>query len=50
MKLKQFIKTLENISENVENQEMIEAQMADCTPVVAPILKDNTVFITDIEE
>lgn len=50
MKLKQFISALENIVENVDNPEIIEVKMADCIPVVNPILKDNTVFITDIEE
>lgn len=48
MKLKQFIKALENISKNVDNPEKVEVQMADCVPVVRPILKEGTVFITDI--
>lgn len=50
MKLKQFISALENILENVDNPEIIEVKMADCAHVVNPILKNNTVFITDIEE
>ena len=49
MKLKQFIKALESILENVDAPEAVEVQMADCIPVVNPILKDGTVFITDIE-
>ena len=49
MKLKQFISALENILKNVDNPEIIEVKMADCIPVVKPILKDGTVFITDIE-
>jgi len=50
MKLKQFINELEKILENIDNPETIEVQMADCIPVVSPILKNKTVFITDIEE
>jgi len=50
MKLKQFINALENILENINDPESVEVQMADCIPVVNPLLKDNTVFITDIEE
>ena len=49
MKLKEFIKELENISSQVENPDKIEVEMADCIPVVKPILKDHTVFITDME-
>lgn len=47
MKLKQLIKALESILKNVDNPETVEVTMADCIPIVAPILKDNTVFITD---
>lgn len=50
MKLKQFINELEEISKNIDNPDAIEVQMADCIPVVSPILKDKTVFITDIKE
>lgn len=49
MRLKEFIKELENISHQVDNPEKVEVQMADCIPVVKPILKENTVFITDID-
>ena len=50
MKLKEFIKELENISKHVKNQEKIEVRMADYIPVVRPVLEieDNTVVITDI--
>jgi bisphosphoglycerate-dependent phosphoglycerate mutase len=47
MKLTQFVKALEKILENVDNPDLVDVRMADCIPVVAPILKDNTVFITD---
>lgn len=50
MKLKQFISALENILENVDDPEIVEVKMADYIPVVNPVLNDNTVFITDIEE
>lgn len=50
MKLKTFIKELESIASNIENPDMAEVEMADCIPVVKPILKDGTVFITDIEQ
>lgn len=50
MKLKKFIKELENILENAENPEKIEVQMADCASVVKPFFKDNIVFITDVED
>lgn len=50
MKLKQFISALQNILEKVDNPEIIEVKMADCIPVVNPVLKGNTVFVTDIEE
>lgn len=49
MKLKDFIKKLNRISKNSGNPENVEVMMADCIPVVKPILKDNTVFITDEE-
>ena len=48
MKLKEFIKELENISGSVNNPGEVEVKMADCIPVVKPIFKDNVVFITDI--
>jgi len=48
MKLKEFIKELENISRSVDSSDEVGIKMADCIPVVKPILKDNTVFITDI--
>ena len=50
MKLEQFIDELKEISKSVDSLDSVEVQMADCTPVVGPILKDNVVFITDIEE
>ncbi len=50
MKLKQFIKELKEISKKVDNPESVEIQMADCIPVVNPILKNNTVYITDVED
>lgn len=50
MKLKKFIKALEEILKEVKNPEIVEVEMADCIPVVKPILKDNTVFITDVEK
>lgn len=48
MKLKEFIKELEDMSRNIENPDKVEVKMADCIPVVKPIFKDDTVFITDI--
>lgn len=50
MKLKEFIKELKKIAQRVDSPEKIEVEMADCIPVVKPILKKNTVFITDIGE
>ena len=50
MKLTEFVKSLEKILENTENPELIDVQMADCIPVVAPVLKEHTVFITDYKE
>ena len=49
MKLRKFIKELENISRSVDNPDKVEVEMADCVPVVRPILKDNTVFVIDID-
>jgi hypothetical protein len=49
MKLTEFIKELKIIARNVDKPDEIEVEMADCIPVVKPILKDNTVFITDID-
>ena len=49
MKLKEFIKELENISKSIDNPDKVEVKMADCIPVVKPILQDGTVFITDID-
>ena len=49
MKLKEFIKELENISRSISNPDHVNVEMADCIPVVKPILKDNTVFITDVD-
>lgn len=49
MKLKEFIKELERISHQVDNPDKVEVQMADCIPVVGPILKEGTVYITDTD-
>ena len=49
MKLKQFISELEIILKNVDNPETVEIEMADCIQVVNPVLKDDTVFISDIK-
>jgi len=49
MKLNEFIKELENISRGVNGADKVEVEMADCIPVVKPIFKDGTVFITDID-
>lgn len=49
MKLKEFIKELKKIARKVDNPKEIEVEMADCVPVVKPILKENIVFITDID-
>ena len=49
MKLKEFIKELESISKNIDNPSKVEVGMADCVPVVKPIFKEGTVFITDID-
>lgn len=48
MKLKEFIKELENISRSIENPDKAEVKMADYIPVVKPIFKDDTIFITDV--
>lgn len=50
MKLKKFIKELEKIAQKIDNPQEIEVEMADCIPVVRPILKEGTVFITDIDQ
>lgn len=47
MKLKEFIKELEDISKGISSPNEVEVEMADCIPVVKPIYKDGTVFITD---
>lgn len=49
MTLEEFIKELKRISRQVQNPEKINVQMADCIPVVKPILKDGVVYITDID-
>lgn len=48
MKLNNFIKELEKISRKVNRADKIEVEMADCVSVVKPILKNGTVYITDI--
>ena len=50
MKLTQFVKELEKILENIDNPELVEVKMADCIPVVSPVLKEDTVFITDLKK
>lgn len=49
MRLKEFIAELNHILKQVNNPDEVEVQMADCIPVVKPILKKGTVYITDIE-
>lgn len=49
MKLIEFMKKLEIISKSVINPDEIKIEMADCIPVIKPILKDKTVYITDID-
>jgi hypothetical protein len=49
MKLKDFIKDLEEILSKIDRPDKVEVEMADCIPVVRPIFKDGTVFITDID-
>lgn len=50
MKLKEFIESLSHISTSVDNPENIEVKMADFIPIVKPVFKDKTVFITDVDE
>ena len=47
MKLDQFIKKLQKLSQAVQDPRETEVLMADCIPVVSPILKDEKIFITD---
>ena len=49
MKLNEFIKALESIARSVEESDKVAVEMADSIPVVKPIFKDGTVFITDID-
>ncbi|MGB9756088.1 MAG: hypothetical protein ACPLXO_04305 [Desulfurella sp.] len=49
MNLKEFIEELEKIAQKVNDPRKVEVEMADCVPVVKPILKDNKVYITDID-
>jgi len=49
MKLKEFINELTDISRSVDNPDQVAVEMADCIPVVKPIFKDDTIFITDID-
>ncbi|MFH0952067.1 MAG: hypothetical protein V1838_02645 [Patescibacteria group bacterium] len=49
MKLKEFIKELKRLSYQVDNPNKVEVQMADCIPVVKPVLKEGAVYITDID-
>lgn len=49
MKLKTFIKELEDIEKNLDNPDTVEVEMADCIPVVKPVFIDGTVYITDEE-
>lgn len=48
MRLKEFIEELEDISKSIDCPDKVEVEMADCLPVVRPIFKDGTVFITDV--
>lgn len=50
MKLKEFIEDLTNILTSVDNLEKTEVKMADYIPVVKPVYRDKTVFITDVDE
>ncbi len=50
MKLKEFIQELKDISKKISDPDKVEVEMADCIPVVKPILKDGVVFITDIDQ
>jgi hypothetical protein len=47
MKLKEFIQRLNQIMETEKDSDKIDVRMADNIPVVEPIFKDGTVFITD---
>lgn len=49
MKLDLFINTLEDIAKSIDHPEKVNVEMADCVPVVNPIFKDGTVYITDVE-
>ena len=49
MNLSKFIKELENIRKQTDKPDQIEVRMADFISVVRPILKENNVFITDID-
>ena len=42
MKLKKFIEDLEYISKKVDRLDEVEVEMADCIPVVKPVVKNNT--------
>jgi len=48
MKLNKFIKELKKISGRVNRPDKVGVEMADCISVVKPILKNGTVYITDI--
>jgi len=50
MKLTEFITELQIISKHVSKPDETEVEMADCIPIVKPIFKNDTVFITDIEQ
>ena len=50
MKLIQFIQELEDIAKNIDIPNSVEVEMADCIPVVRPVYKNNTVYITDIPQ
>jgi len=47
MNLSKFIAELTAITMQVENPKNISVEMADCIPVVSPVLKNGTVYITD---
>jgi len=49
MNLSKFIKELENIRKQTDKPDQIEVRMAGFISVVRPILKENNVFITDID-
>lgn len=48
MKLIQFIQELEDIAKNIDRPDRVEVEMADCIPIVRPVYKNNTVYVTDI--